>query len=96
MLEAFRKSAGDQIRIVGYPATETSYLPTIEILQATFPLPLSPKPAILSDKFDAVLAVAVIMHLPDTDLFEFAYQLRQMLKSGDTAVLSVPEQRDHT
>ncbi len=93
MLESFRKAAGDQVRIVVYPATEISYLPTVEILQATFPLPLSPKPAILADKFDAILAVAVIMHLPDTDLFEFAYQLRQMLKSGGTAVLSVSEGR---
>ena len=93
MLEAFRKSAGDQIRIVDYPATEFCYLPFVEILQATFPLPLAPKPAIHSDTFDAILAVAVIMHLPDTDLFEFAYQLRQMLKPGGTAVLSVSEGR---
>jgi SAM-dependent methyltransferase len=93
MLEAFRKSAGDQVRIVDYPATEFCYLPFVEILQATFPLPLASKPAILSDTFDAVLAVAVIMHLPDTDLFEFAYQLRQMLKPGGTAVLSVSEGR---
>lgn len=91
MLDAFRRSAGDQVRIVDYPTAGTSYLPTVEVLQATFPLP--PKHALLSEKFDAVVAVAVIMHLPDTDLFEFGYQLRQMLKSGGTAVLSVSEGR---
>jgi SAM-dependent methyltransferase/SOS-response transcriptional repressor LexA len=91
MLEAFRRSAGEQIRIVDYSVVGTRYLPSVEILQATFPL--SPKHALLSERFDAVVAVAVIMHLPDTDLFEFAYQLRQMLKSGGTAVLSVSEGR---
>ena len=37
--------------------------------------------------------MAVVMHLPDADLFEFAFQLRAMLKPGGTVILSLSEGR---
>jgi SAM-dependent methyltransferase len=65
--------------------------PVIQLLQAAFPLPAGQP--LLTDRFDAILALAVIMHLPDADLFEFACQVRQMLTPGGTLVLSISEGR---
>ena len=61
----------------------------VRFLQAAFPLPAGHP--LLADRFDAILALAVVMHLPDADLFEFAFQLRAMLKPGGTVVLSLSE-----
>ncbi len=66
--------------------------PVIQLLQAAFPLPAS-HPLLLADRFDAIIALAVIMHLPDADLFEFACQVRQMLNPGGTLILSISEGR---
>jgi SOS-response transcriptional repressor LexA/SAM-dependent methyltransferase len=63
----------------------------VRFLQAAFPLPAGHP--LLADRFDAILALAVVMHLPDADLFEFAFQLRAMLKPGGTVVLSLSEGR---
>jgi SAM-dependent methyltransferase/SOS-response transcriptional repressor LexA len=62
---------------------------SVRFLQAAFPLPAGHP--LLADRFDAILALAVVMHLPDADLFEFAFQLRAMLKPGGTVVLSLSE-----
>ena len=63
----------------------------VRFLQAAFPLPAGHP--LLADRFDAILALAVVMHLPDADLFEFAFQLRAMLKPGGTVILSLSEGR---
>ena len=44
----------------------------VRFLQAAFPLPAGHP--LLADRFDAILALAVVMHLPDADLFEFAFR----------------------
>lgn len=92
MLDAFRQSAPrDDLFVVGYPDSSSRYAPTLQVARASFPLPADH--ALLSDRFDAVVAMAVVMHLPDSDLFEFAYQVRQMLAPGGTLVLSASEGR---
>jgi acyl-CoA synthetase (AMP-forming)/AMP-acid ligase II len=63
----------------------------IQLLQTAFPLPAGHP--LLADRFDAILSLAVIMHLPDADLFEFACQVRQMLTPGGTLILSISEGR---
>ena len=65
------------------------YPPYVGLLQATFPLPADAP--LLQEKFDAVLALAVVMHLQDQDLFEFAYQVRQLLNPGGTAIISISD-----
>jgi SAM-dependent methyltransferase len=51
---------------------------SVSLLQAAFPLPNGHK--LLSDRFDAVVSMAVLMHIPDSELFDFAYQIRTILK----------------
>lgn len=46
--------------------------------QAAFPL--APSHNLLSARFDAVVAIALLMHIPDSELFEFAIQVRTVLK----------------
>lgn len=58
----------------------------IKFMHAAFPLQSSDK--LFHDKFDAVVSIGVIMHVPDQDIFEFAYQIRNLLKDGGTLFLS--------
>lgn len=58
----------------------------VRLLQAAFPLPAGA--ALLAERFDAVVALAVVMHLPDRELFEFAFQVRSLLEKGGTLILS--------
>jgi len=51
---------------------------TVTLRNEAFPLP-SEHP-LLSDQFDAVVSMAVLMHIPDNELFEFAFQVRTILK----------------
>jgi SAM-dependent methyltransferase len=51
---------------------------SVSLLQAAFPLPAGH--LLLSDRFDAVVSMAVLMHIPDNELFDFAYQIRTVLK----------------
>jgi SAM-dependent methyltransferase len=74
-----------------YPDSACSHTPVIQLLQTAFPLPAGHP--LLADRFDAILALAVIMHLPDADLFEFACQIRHMLTPGGTLILSISEGR---
>ncbi|MDZ4185661.1 MAG: class I SAM-dependent methyltransferase, partial [Desulfuromonadales bacterium] len=74
------------------PPFHSSTLPSsVQLAQASMPLPADH--ALLADRFDAVVAMAVVMHIPDADLFEFAYQIRQMLHPGGTVILSASEGR---
>lgn len=60
-------------------------------IEAGFPLP--PDHPLLKERFDAVCAVAMIMHVPAELLFEFALQLKQMLRPGGTLIVSASENR---
>ncbi len=91
MLDEFRRSHPTGIELLDYPSSALCYGPSVQIAQAAFPLP--PGHALLSDRFDAIVALAVVMHLPDAELFEFAYQIRQMLNPGGTMILSTSEGR---
>jgi SAM-dependent methyltransferase len=42
-------------------------------------VPLPEDSPLLSECFDAVIAVALLMHVPDQDLFETAFQIKRML-----------------
>lgn len=74
------------------PGCGSVYPPDACLLQAAFPL--APDEPLLREKFDAVMALAVLMHLPDQELFEFAYQVRQLLQPGGTVLVSVSEGHD--
>lgn len=52
--------------------------------------PLSDNDPLLHERFDAIVATAVLMHVPDSDLFQFAYQIRTMLKMGGRFICSFP------
>ncbi len=57
--------------------------------QAAFPL--EEGHPLLARRFDAVVATAMVMHIPDADLFTFAFQLRSMLKERGRLLLSTSE-----
>jgi SAM-dependent methyltransferase len=44
--------------------------------------------------FDGIYAIAMVMHVPEDELFEFAFQIRSALRSGGTVVLSFSTGRD--
>ena len=44
--------------------------------------------------FDGVLCSAVLMHIPEGDLFDTAFALRRLLKPHGHLLLSLPLQRD--
>ena len=52
-------------------------------------LPLEEGSRLLGESFDAVLAIALLMHIPDSDLFETIFQLKRLLKPRGTAFISV-------
>lgn len=58
----------------------------IDFRRAAFPLPAGDP--LLRERFDAVVAVAVLMHVPDHELFDFAFQLRALLNPGGRLVCS--------
>ncbi len=62
--------------------------------QAVFPLNAGHD--LLSERFDAIVAIALLMHLADNELFEFAYQVRTMLKSGGIFFCSFCPGREST
>lgn len=45
---------------------------------ATFPLPVAHP--LLAERFDAVVAIAILMHIPNQSFFDFAFQIRSLLK----------------
>jgi SAM-dependent methyltransferase/SOS-response transcriptional repressor LexA len=44
--------------------------------------------------FDGVLCTAVLMHLPEEQIFDAVYGLRRVLRHGGVLVVSIPESRD--
>jgi 2-polyprenyl-3-methyl-5-hydroxy-6-metoxy-1,4-benzoquinol methylase len=44
-------------------------------------------------KFDAVLCSAVLMHLPEEDLFDSVYTIRNLLKDKGKLSISIPNSR---
>ena len=63
----------------------------IALHEAVFPLP--PSHSLLSDHFDAVVSIAVLMHIPDSELFEFAIQIRTILKYKGIFICSFSSSR---
>ena len=55
-------------------------------IQADFPL--SENHELLKDPFDSVVAIAVLMHIPDNELFQFAYQIRSLLRNKGIFICS--------
>lgn len=45
------------------------------------------------DVYDGVLLSAVLMHIPDSELFNFALAIRSLVKPGGRVVVSVPLER---
>lgn len=45
-------------------------------------------------RYDGVLLSAVLMHIPDSQLFNFVLAIRELLNPGGTLVVSVPLERD--
>lgn len=44
--------------------------------------------------YDGVLLSAVLMHVPDSELFDFVIALRRLVRAGGVAVVSIPLERD--
>lgn len=44
-------------------------------------------------KFDGIVCSAVLMHVPDTELLDSAFAIRQLLKPGGRLLLSIPASR---
>ena len=50
--------------------------------------PAAPDNPILKQQFDAIVAAAVIMHIPDHELFEFAFQVRGLIRAKGVFICS--------
>ena len=59
---------------------------SVSLLPAAFPLPIGH--SLLSVKFDAVVSMAVLMHIPDNELFNFAFQVRTILRGKGLFICS--------
>jgi SAM-dependent methyltransferase len=57
------------------------------------PVPLPENSRLLTESFDAVIAVALLMHVPDQDLFETVFQIKRMLKPQGVVFLSISSGR---
>jgi SAM-dependent methyltransferase/SOS-response transcriptional repressor LexA len=64
----------------------------IRFEQAAFPLP--DKAPLLRERFDAIICVAVLMHVPDNSLFNLVFQMRAMLNPGGRVVCSFCTDRE--
>ena len=53
-------------------------------------------PAPVAGPYDGVVLSAVIMHIPDSELFDAALAVRERLKDGGKLVLSTPLERGDT
>ena len=47
-----------------------------------------------SGAYDGIILSAVLMHVPDSELFDFVIALRRLVKNGGVAVVSIPIERD--
>jgi SAM-dependent methyltransferase len=62
------------------------------LLYAVFPF--AEPPTQMEPPYDAAVALATLMHIPEHDLFECASQLRDLLAPGATLLISVSTGRD--
>lgn len=58
--------------------------------------PLLEGDPLLSQQFDGIVATAVLMHIADSELFRFAYQVRSLLKSGGRLICSFSVGREQS
>jgi cyclopropane fatty-acyl-phospholipid synthase-like methyltransferase len=63
----------------------------VKLIELAFPCQQSDP--FLNQKFDAVLASAVIMHLPEHDFFEFAFQVKSLIKANGIFICSFCTER---
>ncbi len=64
----------------------------ISFSQETFPLePTSP---LLKERFDAIVCIAVLMHVPDKDLFDVLFHMRGLLNPGGRVIVSFCSNRE--
>jgi SAM-dependent methyltransferase len=61
---------------------------------ATFPLPVGHP--LLTERFDAVVAIAILMHIPNQSFFDFAFQIRSFLKPRGRFICSFCAGREST
>jgi len=52
-------------------------------------VPLPEHSPLLSDSFDAIIAIALLMHVPDAELFETILQCKRMLRPSGVVFISV-------
>ena len=63
-----------------HPVSSVLFMPAI--------FPLAEDSELLRDRFDAIVCIAVCMHLPDNELFDSVFQMREMLKPGGRVICS--------
>ncbi len=66
----------------------------VQYQPASFPLP--PGHSFLNNKYDAVVSIAVLMHVPQAEIFDFACQVRSLLSGGGVFVCSFCGGREPT
>lgn len=59
--------------------------------QAAFPV--HPDHSLMQARFDAVVAIAMLMHVPDHELFDLAFQIRGLLNPGGRFICSFCSER---
>lgn len=79
-------TATDASRAMLLKACSMSKHASVSFTQAVFPL--DEKSELLKERFDAIVCVAVLMHIPDNELFDVIFQMREMLKPGGRVVCS--------
>lgn len=65
---------------------------SLSYIKASFPLERSHE--LLNSRFDAIVSLAMIMHLPDHELFDFAFQIKEMIKPGGVFICSFCFERE--
>lgn len=87
-LEVVAADAGQKIIELATSLKSESSAGKIDFRNEAFPLPAGHE--LLEEQFEAVVAVAVLMHIPEHELLELACQIRKMLKPGGLFICSIP------
>jgi cyclopropane fatty-acyl-phospholipid synthase-like methyltransferase len=59
----------------------------VKLIEAAFPL--KPDHPLLKERFDGIVCLAMIMHVPDNEFFNFGNQIHMMLKKGRVFICSL-------
>ena len=59
---------------------------SVRFEQACFPM--KEGSPLLQKRFDAIVCIAVLMHVPDNDLFDMLFQMRELLNPGGRVICS--------